>query len=300
MPAPFPSSALILGLTAAFGWGIGDFLSRGASREIGYFRSIFYFQFAGLFVLSIFLGLRGDFSTPWPTEISAWGWMALACALNVIAGLTIYRAFSIGTLAIVSPISASYGGLTGVLAFFSGERIGAVRAVALVAVVVGLALASAAPSPPAIAGAPKERYRLPPGVGSAIIASLVFGFLFWLLGFYITPAFGGTKPIWLFRATSPIILFTIAAMRRIDLSLPELKSWRYLAPTGLLDTLAFTAVTIGLAGGETTLVTVLSSLFSAVTVVIAWVILREPMAKRQWLGVGMILAAIAAAQLAPG
>ena len=298
MPAPFPSSALILGLTAAFGWGIGDFLSRGASREVGYFRSMFYFQFAGLLALSLFLGLRGDLATPWPREAAAWGWMALACLLNVIAGLTIYRAFSIGTLAIVSPISASYGGLTGILAFFSGERIGLVRGAALIAVVVGLALASAAPSPPAVPGAPKERYRLPPGVGSAIIASLVFGFLFWLLGFHVTPKFGGTKPIWLFRVTSPILLFALAKIQRADLSLPPLRSWRYLAPTGLLDTLAFTAVTIGLAGGETTLVTVLSSLFSAVTVVIAWVILREPMAKRQWLGVAMILAAIAAAQLA--
>jgi drug/metabolite transporter (DMT)-like permease len=57
----------------------------------------------------------------------------------------------------------------------------------------------------------------------------------------------------------------------------------------LLDTAANVAYKIGIATTLTSVVVTLSSHFSAVTVLLAWVILRERQARWQWAGVFAIL-----------
>ena len=65
--------------------------------------------------------------------------------------------------------------------------------------------------------------------------------------------------------------------------------WLWMIPTALLDTAANVAYNIGIATALTSVVVTLSSLFSAVTVLLAWVILRERLALWQWAGVLTIL-----------
>ena len=60
----------------------------------------------------------------------------------------------------------------------------------------------------------------------------------------------------------------------------------------LLDTLAFVAFNLGIGSAYTSIVTALASLFSAVTVLLAWAILRERLAPAQWAGVAVILAGV--------
>jgi drug/metabolite transporter (DMT)-like permease len=68
-------------------------------------------------------------------------------------------------------------------------------------------------------------------------------------------------------------------------------------PIGLLDTGANVSYGLGLAGAYVAIVAVLSSLFSAVTVLLAWVVLRERLALNQWLGVLLILVGVALVSL---
>ena len=58
---------------------------------------------------------------------------------------------------------------------------------------------------------------------------------------------------------------------------------------GLCDNLAFVAFNTGLSNTHTSIVTALASLFSAVTVLLAWAILRERLSIGQWAGVSVIL-----------
>ena len=60
----------------------------------------------------------------------------------------------------------------------------------------------------------------------------------------------------------------------------------------VLDTLAYVAFNLGIASAYTSIVTALASLFSAVTVLLAWAILRERLAPAQWTGVAVILAGV--------
>jgi drug/metabolite transporter (DMT)-like permease len=282
------------GLTAALGWGVGDFLSRFVTREIGAFRSLFYFQFLGLAAISVYLIAANKLAALAQVGPTAWGWMALGCALNIFASFALFRSFEIGVLTLVSPIAASYGAATGVLAYLSGERLGTAKTIALAVVLVGVVLASTGPKPE---GETRTWRRLPPGVAWALAGSATFSVLFWLLGYRITPVFGPVVPVWLFRLVTPFVLALLAAPLGRRLDLPPAKTWGLLAIVGLLDTSAFLASTWGLSMGDVTLTTVLTSMFSAVTVLLAAIFLRERVAPWQWAGVAILLVGLPLTQM---
>src|SRR5579884_399921 len=97
--------SIILGLTAAIGWGVTDFLARYAARQLGAYRSLFFLQAFGLGFLSALCLVE----TPpgrWSGSSAAWSWAALAGSLSAVAALALYRSFEKGKLAVVAPISA--------------------------------------------------------------------------------------------------------------------------------------------------------------------------------------------------
>jgi drug/metabolite transporter (DMT)-like permease len=67
----------------------------------------------------------------------------------------------------------------------------------------------------------------------------------------------------------------------------------WVVPVALLDTTANLAYNLGISTALTSVVSVLSSLFSAVTVLLAAIFLGERLARWQWAGVGAILLGIA-------
>jgi uncharacterized membrane protein len=73
--------------------------------------------------------------------------------------------------------------------------------------------------------------------------------------------------------------------------------WRWIIPGSILDISANVAYNIGVTGALTSIVATLSSLFTAVTVALAWVFLRERLARTQWIGVAFILVGIALVNL---
>jgi len=134
---------------------------------------------------------------------------------------------------------------------------------------------------------------LPRGVVWAILASLGYGISFWMLGFYVTPQLGAITATWLSRLLTPLVLVACAPLVRQSLSLPRGNVWWYIVGIGIVDTMAFVAYNFGLEIGPVSVVSVVSSLYSAVTVLLAWIVLREQLQRSQWLGVGVVFAGIA-------
>lgn len=126
----------------------------------------------------------------------------------------------------------------------------------------------------------------------AIAASAGYSVSFFILGFYITPVLGAVVPIAIYRLVSVLIMFSVALALRGGLARPRGQAWIPVAAIGILDTTAYVLMTIGLTTDQVSVVTVLSSLFAAVTVVLAWIFLRERMRWYQWLGIGFIFAGI--------
>jgi drug/metabolite transporter (DMT)-like permease len=295
------SLAIVLGLTGALCWGGADFAARFASRRVGAYRTLFFMQFFGFIALSVYLKFRGGFFEGIAPGWHPWTLAALAGVINMIASLSLYYSFQIGVMSIVGPVSSAYPALTVALAIASGERITALRGAGLGVTLVGVILAATTFAPNAASpvnanpereSAPKESAHLSKGVGWALLAALGFGVLFWFLGFYVVPAVGPTISVWVIRLTSFSALAVAAIPARQSLKLPSGSVWWLLAAVGFLDTAAFVANNAGLHTGQVSVVSVLASLYGAVTVLLAWIFLREKLERSQWFGIILIFAGI--------
>jgi drug/metabolite transporter (DMT)-like permease len=289
-------NAVALGLGAALCWGIADALARVATRRVGAYRSLLYAQLVGLAALTVYgtavgaIGPALAAATP-----AAWGWALATGAVFTGASFAFYRALEIGVLALVSPITASYAAVTVLLALASGETLTAPRALGLAAALGGVVLASTGHGgAPAASGRPAPGSRVAPGAKWALAAALAFGVTFWLLGFRVTPAFGGVASVWVLRLTSVAVLAAAARparAARASLALPA-GGWALLGGVGVLDTLAFVANNVGTTRGLVSVVSVLGSLFSAVTVLIGWMVFHERLGRVQWIGVACLLVGV--------
>lgn len=288
--------ATVLAIAAALSWGVADFLAALAARVIGPLRTLFYMEFFGLIALGAYLAVTGEFvrllhTAPW----QAWLWAIVVGLLNIASTLALYRSYEIGTLAIVSPIVASSSALTVALSFASGERLSSLQDAGIVAALSGIVLAAMHFAPhdqkqsvETIAPISRKRMSLTRGLGWAIIATLGYGLLFWLLGFYVTPALGGVVPVWLGRLITISVIACCAAPLRQSLRLPPRRLWWMIASIGIIDATAYVTSAFGLRIGPVAIVSVLASLFSTVTVLLAWIILRERLQWHQWLGICII------------
>lgn len=284
-------ASIILGIVSAVSWGTADFLARQSSREIGAYRTLFFMQAFGFGLLSA-MWLLADRSTPAGTA-AGWGWGLFGGLLSAGASLALYRAFETGVLAVVAPISASYPALTALLAMESGERIGPARWSGIGLILVGVALAVGAAGGGESLTA-EERHKSRGAVGLAVIAAVGFGVMFWLLGFRVVPALGGLMSVWMVRLVGVIGLGVIALPARESLRMPTRSGCWLLMAMATLDTGAYLANNFGMEFGHVSIVTVLASLYAAVTVLLAAVVLREKLTGKQWLGVGLIFAGIIA------
>jgi drug/metabolite transporter (DMT)-like permease len=287
---------ILLGLSAALGWGIADFSARFASRRIGAFRTLMVIQFFGFTALSAFLWLTGGFSRSFAPGWTPWLFAAIAGLINTFAGLCLYRSFEVGAISIAGPVSSSYPALTVALAIVSGERIHALRGAGLALTFIGMILA-------ALTFAPDEKHAMDPrthhahahvskGAAFAIVAATGYGVMFWWLGFHVVPLVGGIVSVWVIRLTTLSTLLLVGLPAGKALPLPRGSVWWLLLLTGLTDTSAFVANNTGLGSGHVAVVSVLASLYGAVTVLLARIFLRERMERSQWLGILLIFAGI--------
>jgi drug/metabolite transporter (DMT)-like permease len=286
---------IILGLTGAVCWGMADFAARFASRRVGAYRTLFFMQFFGFLALSVYLKFTGGFSHVAPGW-QPWALTVAAGLLNVTASLSLYHSFEIGVMSIVGPVSSSYPALTVALALASGERIHALRGIGMAVTFAGVILAAMSFAPKANDtshpnDAPSGAY-LSRGVGWAILAAIGFGFMFWFLGFHVVPLVGDAVSVWVMRLTALVSLAVFARPARQSIRLPHGGVWWMLAAVGLMDTAAFVSNNAGLHIGPVSVVSVLASLYGAVTVLLAWIFLRERLERSQWLGIILIFIGI--------
>jgi len=287
---------ILLGLTAAVGWGVADFSARFASRRVGAYRTLFFMQLFGFVVMTAYLEFTGGITRGVAPGWQPWALAAFAGVINTLSSLALYYSFQIGVMSIVAPISSSYPALTVALALLSGERLKPLGAVGLAVTFIGVILAATAfgsgkPASSASVPAP-SRAHLAKGVGWSIAAAVGFGFLFWFLGFHVIPLTGTAVSVWMIRVTSFSTLGLVAAPVRQSLRLPRDRVWGFLAIVGLADTLAFLANNAGLRSGQVSLVSVLASLYGAVTVLLSWIFLRERLERSQWFGIALIFTGI--------
>ena len=283
---------ILLGLLTALTWGGADFIARFATHRIGALRSMLYMQLIGFLLLSSLLPVLGGWGhladgSGW----QPWAWGFLAGFFNAISCLALYRAFEIGKMAVVAPLSASYPALTLVLSWLTGDRLSAVRIAGIFCTLLGVVvIAGGEKAPDASDDATVKRNGK--GIGWAAFASVGFAMLFWLLGIRIIPRVGAVQTVWMIRLTSMLLTAAVILIARQPMKLPRSEVRWMVLGMGVFDTGAFVLSNLGMKMEQVAVISVLGSLYGAVTVGFAAIFLREHVSKWQWMGIVTIFAGI--------
>jgi uncharacterized membrane protein len=287
---------ILLGLVTALCWGSADLFARFATRRIGTFRTMLYMQMCGFCLLTLAMPRLGGWGHLFDgSGWQPWAWGILAGVLNTSATLALYRSFEIGKLSIVAPISACYPVLTMLLSALTGERLTPLRLFGLALTIAGVVVVARGEQAPNDANPIDEqtqpaKKRL--GVGWAIFAAAGFGVMFWLLGLRVVPLLGSSPSVWIIRLTSVAATALVMLVARQSAALPLRRDTPWIFGVGLLDTSAYVFNNYGMLHEQTSVVSVLASLYGAVTVALAALLLREKVSPSQWLGIVAIFIGI--------
>ncbi|MCZ4354406.1 DMT family transporter [Roseovarius aestuarii] len=273
--------ALGVGLIAALCWGIHDICVRYVSQHGGILPALSMVLVLGtVFMMPISLA-SGDWQ-----DMTARAYLlaALSGVIYTLAYVSLFNAFRIGPVRLVSPIIGAYPALSIGHAVMMGQTVPWDQWLAVAVIMTGVGIVAVL-SDASDSGGSKR---------AAILWAMLGG-----LGFALTFATGqnATQA----GAELPVILITRLAAVALTVTLlvtigplrfPGRSAWPFLALMGALDCIAL-AVVIA-AGGldRPEFASVAASTFGMITVVLAWAFLREKMTLGQWGGVALTFAAI--------
>lgn len=280
--------ALTLGLTAAICWGIHDLLIRYVSRTIGIVESLLSVLIFGAIVWFGISLIYADFSN---VNLNSALLSAAAGVAFSIGCIGHYNAFSKGPIRIVAPIIGCFSVVSFIIAALAGSAISSMQWLAVIALVAGIGL---------IARQSKsEQDKAEPYDQKTILAWCVMA----MLGFSATFAFGQaastqSDPILsglITRCITVLIVATIFFTRprnRLP-SFPSARQLSVLATMGVLDATALGSVLTAGIFPRAEYASAASSIFGLVTVLLAWLFLKEKINLVQWAGILVIFTSIA-------
>jgi drug/metabolite transporter (DMT)-like permease len=267
--------AVAFGLVASCSWGAADFSGGVATRRAPVGSVVVATQAIGLV---LFIVLAAALPQPFPS-LPDLVWDGAAGVADTVGLLAFYRALAVGRMGIAAPITAVLTAATPTLfgAFFQGlpqplQLAGFVLAV----LAVWLLSRSEATS------------GHPTGRGLAVLAGLSFG------GFLILIDQGAHTtifwPLAVARTVSLLFLLMSILLRRQQV-LPTRTALLPVVVAGLLDAGGSICFVLATHAGRLDVATILSSLYPAITVLLAALILREKVRRLQ--AIGILLALVA-------
>jgi drug/metabolite transporter (DMT)-like permease len=276
--------AAALALASSLSWGLSDFLGGFQSRRHHVLAVLLVSQGLAYAVL-VAAVLAG---APTEHDGASTAWAASVGGLGVLALFAFYRALAIGTMSIVAPISATGVAIPVLAGLASGERPGAIQVAGIALACTGVVLASReAPSDDA-----GERRSSRAAIALALVAAVGFGSFF--AGIDNAEESGDVAWVLLAARTAGLTLLVLAAVLvrpRIPTAPAALGA---IAAVGLFDLLANLLFVLAAGRGLLSVVGVLGSLYPAVTVVLARVVLHERLTRTQNVGVVVTLAGVVA------
>ncbi|MEI8133202.1 MAG: DMT family transporter, partial [Leptolinea sp.] len=268
---------IIFGMTSALVWGAGDFAGGYATRKQSQYQVLALAAFSGLAFLTVAeIFLQESFPSNRGILFSVLG--GFSGALGIAA---FYRALATGNAAVVAPTAAVIGTILPVLfsAVFEGLPT-PTKLCGFGLAVLGIWLVSTNST---------HNSASLTGFALASFAGIGFGgFMIFLgnvdHGKILTP---------LLIARSIALLTGLALVKANRLPIPSLKSNLVALVCGVLDTGGNLFFVLAKQYTRLDVAAVLSSLGPAVTVIIATLVLKDPVSGRQWIGVLTCLASVA-------
>ena len=277
---------IALGFATSMVYGFADFFGALGSKHIKPVVVTFWSGLSGLALLltaSLFMG--ADFNQS-SILCGVIGGIASAFAMTCL-----YAALAIGPISILSPLSAVVMAIVPmIIGFAQGDRFSLWGWLALGAILVAVVL---------VGFVPGEDVRLPSlkglllGIGAGIGMGAV------LLALAAAPKDSGLASPAILRAVSASLLgiFMLVTIRRsraeAAASKASIRIWLAVMVTGFLDSSANVFFTIASREGSLSVVSVLTALYPAGTIILARIFLKEKIARSQMFGIVLALGASA-------
>ena len=271
--------ALVLALGSSIVWGVADFSGGSLTRQLPTFGVTIVSQAAGFVALVVAVAVRGDVG-------------GRSFALGLLAGVgggaglaAFYRALSLGTMSVVSPVVACGAVVPFGVSIATGERPSGLALAGACAALGGAVLASV-----------EERRSTSPerarAIALAVVAAVALGLFVYVLGLGSRQG-DALSTLLGARVGSLGLLVLLASARRAPLRVPRAALAAVVA-VGLADVTANVLFAFASGHGLLALVSVLGSLYPVVTVLLAHVLLGERLTRAQQAGVAVALAGVVA------
>lgn len=265
--------ASLLALSAAFAYGAGDFLGGVASRRAPTTAVVLWSHVVGLLLLLVAAPLLGGDVTPRGLAIGAGAGLIGALGVTLF-----YQGLSIGSMSVVAPIAGLLSAALPVAVGFGGGERPTIAAVAgIVIALVAITLVSRESDNN---DTTRSRHRVQ-AMGLAVGAGLAFGLFFTLLN-----TVGDGVGIWplVGARVASVTLFGLLGLARITKAAPPRDAAGAAVGAGLLDAAANVFYVLALSHGLLSVVSVLTALYPAGTVLLARYGLGEEMSGIQRTG----------------
>lgn len=267
----------MFGLASAASWGAGDFSGGFASKRSNVAVVIVVSQLFGVLLLA---GL----ALLWQEQVPALSHLlygALAGIAGAVGLVALYRGLAGGQMGVVAPVTAVVAaGMPVLFGFLSAGLPENQQLLGFGFAFAGIWTISRHGSGGAVAW---RDLALP------LLAGTGFGLFFIFIG----------------RVSEEAVYWPLVAARLASISLLSIillgrrraTAWRplnlpLLVLTGALEAAGNVFFALASASGRLDIAAVLSSLYPATTVFLAWLILKEQLTGRQWVGIAAVLAAI--------
>jgi len=272
-------SAALFGLAAAACWGTGDFSGGVATKRTQVYLVVFLSHIIGLAGLFLLISL---FNEPLPNMgvllIGALG--GIAGAVGVAA---LYTGLAQGRMGIVAPLTAVVTAIVPVLFSLSIEGLPEhLQLVGFAAALFAVWLISGG-NGDGLSGLRWQELRLP------TIAGLGFGLFFVSIDRVSDQAI--LWPLAGARIASIILMFILALISR-QVKRPAVSQLGIIVLIGVSDTTGNAFFALATRLGRLDIAAILSSLYPAMTILLARFFLDERLTRRQWIGLAVALIAV--------
>lgn len=271
--------AIVLGLAVAVAYGAADFFGGLGTRRASLAAVVVCSQAVGLLGLAVVAPLAGG-RLPMPAA-------SLAAAAGLVGGgglAALYRSLATGRMSVVAPITAVGAAVLPVgWGLLRGDRPGTVALFGVAVALVAVAVVSRVP------GSETEAAGGPGAIVLSVLAGVAFGVVFVVLDEINEGS--GFLPLLVMRVASvtALGLGAIATGRSV---LPGRPAVPLIVGAGLLDVTANAFYLLATRAGLLSLVAVLSSLYPAITVLLARFVLHERLGRMQAAGLAMAAAGV--------
>ncbi len=270
--------ALICGLAAAASFGTGDFCGGFATKRNRVYSVIVISQFIGLALLA---GLAVALGEPIPSWNNL-GFGGLAGFFGTLGLVALYSGLARGRMGMVASLSAVVGAVLPIIVGTFME--GTPAASQFFGLLLGLCAIWY------LAGGGTAALVRSRELGLPILAGVGFGFFFIFIDQVSETSI--FWPLATARVVSITMILAFIVTRRKKVRVPWNCQLLIIVLAGIFDAAGNIFFALASSMGRLDISTMLTSLYPAGTVFLAWFILRERLAPRQWFGVAVALVAL--------